>query len=96
MREPIGMDGNKQRLCEVMIMGNRLERFFFRRSIAIAAVLLPLGAGTGCSSQLPCLQYQPQMVTRTVQMRGFGSVQVREQAMVCTARAQAADDIFGF
>jgi hypothetical protein len=55
----------------------------------MAATTLAAGCGT---SALPCMQYQPQMVTRTVSMRGYGAVQVTEQAMVCTHRAGSMEE----
>jgi hypothetical protein len=55
----------------------------------MAATTLAAGCGT---TALPCMQYQPQMVTRTVSMRGQGTFQVMEQAMVCTQRASSMEE----
>ena len=68
----------------------------YRRALAgallmaiVAAAALTAGCG---STALPCMQYQPQMVTRFVSMRGHGAVQVTEQAMVCTHRAGTMEE----
>ena len=56
-----------------------------------AGVLSTIVAGvmlTGCSTQAPCLSYSPQLHVRTVSLRGYGSVQVEEEKMVCTQRAE--------
>lgn len=56
-----------------------------------AGVLSTIVAGimlTGCSTQAPCLSYSPQLQVRTVSLRGYGSVQVEEEKMVCTRRAE--------
>lgn len=55
-----------------------------------AALLLTTGLA-GCSSNAPCLQYQPQSFTRTVHMRGYGFVQTQERTMVCTLRGDTGD-----
>lgn len=55
----------------------------------LAAATLTVGCG---STTLPCMQYRPQMLTRTVMMRGYGAIRVTEQAMVCTHRASSMEE----
>ncbi|MEM1145769.1 MAG: hypothetical protein AAGI88_24610 [Pseudomonadota bacterium] len=59
-----------------------------RIAFLILAFFLVLPA---CSSQPPCLQYSREQVTRTVYLRGYGSMQVSKLVRVCTARADAPD-----
>lgn len=61
-----------------------LARLSRRASVLIFTLSLPLWSG--CSTQAPCLSYQTQAFTRTVSMRGYGSIQVTEEARVCTER----------
>lgn len=58
-------------------------------AVTLAAVLA-LG---GCSSQAPCLQYSQQTHTRVISLRGHGTVQVREAALVCSLRAPDAEHL---
>jgi hypothetical protein len=59
---------------------------------ALGAIMAASMLVTGCgSTALPCMQYQPQTVTRMVSMRGYGVVQVTEQAMVCMQRADTME-----
>jgi len=76
----------------IPVYGKRTLSCLLLGGILVAATLT-----TGCgSTAMPCMQYQPQTVTRTVMMRGYGSVQVTEQAMVCTHRASTMEEgIFG-
>lgn len=62
-----------------------------RRILLAATIAAPSLLGA-CSSQLPCLEYQPQMFTRTVSMRGHGMMQVTQEALVCTRRADPHDE----
>lgn len=59
-----------------------------RIAFSMLAMFLVLPA---CSSQPPCLQYSREQVTRTVYLRGYGSMQVSKPVRVCTARADAPD-----
>ncbi len=65
--------------------------------LALAGVLL--GSGSllgGCAAQLPCMQYEAQTFTRTVNMRGYGTMQYDEERYVCTERATGTEaEIFG-
>lgn len=54
----------------------------------MAATMLTAGCA---STALPCLQYEPHMVTRTVSMRGYGTFQVTEEALVCMHRANTME-----
>lgn len=67
------------------------------RSLALGAGLATTILTSGCASTaLPCMQYQPQMVTRTVSLRGHGAVQITEESLVCTHRASSmADGLIG-
>jgi hypothetical protein len=62
-----------------------------RRLLLAATIAAPSLLGA-CSTQLPCLQYQPQTFTRTVSMRGHGMMQVTQEALVCTRRADPDDE----
>lgn len=62
-----------------------------RRLLLAATIAAPLLLGA-CGSQLPCMQYQPQTFTRTVSMRGHGMMQVTQEALVCTRRADLNDE----
>jgi hypothetical protein len=70
-----------------MTYGTRVTR----RLLLAATIVAPSLLGA-CSSQLPCLQYQPQTFTRTVSMRGHGMMQVTQEALVCTRRADLDDE----
>jgi len=74
------------------MMDNRKTPAVILRSAIVAAALATTLLGSGCAARLPCLEYQPQMVTRTVTMRGHGYMQVRQEAMVCTVRARALEE----
>ena len=67
-----------------------------KRALSSAILSASMASATltaGCaSSPLPCMQYQPQMVTRFVSMRGHGAVRVRERALVCTHRAGSIEE----
>ena len=62
-----------------------------RRLLLATALAAPALPGA-CSTQLPCLQYQPQTFTRIVTLRGHGSMQVTQEALVCTRRATLDDE----
>lgn len=61
------------------------------RYLGCAAALIAVLSGSGCSSLgsnlSPCLSYSPQLVKRTVGMRGYGMVEITEEKYVCVARA---------
>ena len=67
-----------------------------KRALSSAILSASMAGATltaGCAStDLPCMQYQPQMVTRFVSMRGHGAVQVTEEALVCTHRAGSMEE----
>ena len=63
------------------------ERRSRLRSGALLALSLVLSLTEGCGNLSPCLAYAPQLYTRSVSMRGYGSVEITEEKMVCTARA---------
>ncbi|MEM1188838.1 MAG: hypothetical protein AAF933_06385 [Pseudomonadota bacterium] len=58
-----------------------------------------LGTGSllgGCAAQLPCMHYEAQTFTRTISMRGYGTLQYDEERLVCTERATGTEaGIFG-
>lgn len=65
--------------------------------LAVAGALLGPGSLLGgCAAQLPCMQYEAQTFTRTISMRGYGTLQYDEERMVCTERAIGTEaEIFG-
>ena len=65
------------------------------RSPAVLLTTVIVLAGSGCStlSQAPCLQYSSQSFTRTVSLRGYGAVQVTNEALVCMRRADSANEV---
>lgn len=53
---------------------------------ALAVVLV--ATSTGCATPLaPCLEYTPKSMTRIVSLRGYGSVAMTEDSLVCSLRA---------
>ena len=57
--------------------------------VAASGGLLLSALLSGCSvTTAPCLQYTPQNLTRTVTLRGHGMVEVTEQTLICSQRAQ--------
>ena len=69
---------------------NFLETTPIRGARALV-ILAALSAGglSGCVSQVPCLAYTPQSFTRVVSLRGYGAVQMTEETLVCTQRADS-------
>ena len=63
------------------------NRYHYPTAATLAAVLTL----AGCSSQAPCLQYAQQTHTRTISMRGYGTVQVSEASLVCSVRAAESE-----
>lgn len=64
-----------------------------KRLMAAASLGLALSLNAGCSTQAPCLTYQPMMMTKTVTMRGYGMVRVTSEEMVCTERAEIIESV---
>lgn len=56
-------------------------------AVMLTAVLSSSGCANMGSQLSPCLSYSPQLVKRTVGMRGYGMVEITEEKYVCIARA---------
>lgn len=68
---------------------------YLASAAALSAVLTSSGCSNLGSNAAPCLSYSPQLVKRTVGMRGYGSVEITEEKYVCVARASSPTDIVG-
>ncbi len=64
------------------------------KSVSLPVILAAIASTSACSSVMaPCLAYTPTSQIRTVSLRGHGFIQMSEEKMVCTERAEvvAAD-----
>jgi hypothetical protein len=66
---------------------------FSRRAAVAALGAAALALTSGCGTQAPCLTYQPMMMTKHVSMRGYGTVRVTSEEMVCTERAEIIESV---
>ena len=61
---------------------------FLAKARRWGVLLLITLANAGCASvSTPCIEYATENFLRTVNMRGYGTVQYTEQALVCAAYA---------